>query len=484
MESRVKLIFRKFCFQKFLNLKHNIVVIALLLTTCNKSYSQISIELIGFDSISNMMVIFQNGKNLYNATTIQSKNHHFYIDSNKIKSINLLTIIDTVSNFKKQIIYQNLPLQLKYFKTDDYDSLATNSIINNDWNDIQKMDFFADKDIESNKSIIKLSESNGNTNGRKTAFDEISKIYHERDSLLQLICDRNSNNFLKSLQNLKYDFKIPSQIRGSDRKSQANFVMNNYLEYYNLDNPKLRFSPYYFDRIEKYINLCLNFGSDTLIHHLDNLINKIKEKEDSIFYRTVCSDIVNLISDNSNPSYERTFIHLVNKYITTNDFYWTSEEEKKRFESNANLLENNTIGKIAPDITFLTSDSTTLHLHQVIASITVLVFWDPDCKVCQKTMPILEKIYKEFKDKGVEIVGLCARKNNSYPQCWEYAKSNGYDWIIGVDPTLASNYANLYNVTNLPLIYLLDKDKMIFNKKVKAEKLYEWLKIAMTKQQN
>jgi len=478
------LIFKINCLQLFSKNYPKLSIIAILLVLCNKIHSQINIELVGYDSTSNLMVVYQNGKNIYRATSVKGVNHQFYFDSNKVKSINLLTIIDTISNFRKQIIYQNIPLFLKFIKKEGFDSLVTNSIINKDWNEIQKMDLISDKNIESNKTIIKLSESNGNANSRNIALTEISKIYHERDSLLQLFCDRNNNFLLKSYQNLKYDFKIPSQIRGSDRKSQAIFVMDNYLEYYELDNPKLRFSPYYFDRIEKYFNLCLNFGSDTLIHHLDNLIYKIKEKKDTLFYRTICSDIMNLISDNSNPSFERTYIHLVNKYIVTNDFYWTSDEEKTRFESNANLLENNTIGKIAPDITFLTSDSTTLHLHQVIASITVLVFWDPDCKVCQKSMPILEKIYKEFKDKGVEIVGLCARKNNSYPQCWEYAKSNGYDWIIGVDPTLASNYANLYNVTNLPLIYLLDKDKMIFNKKVKAEKLYEWLKIAMTKQQN
>ena len=117
-----------------------------------------------------------------------------------------------------------------------------------------------------------------------------------------------------------------------------------------------------------------------------------------------------------------------------------------------------------------------MNLHSVNAKFTLLVFWDPDCKVCQKSLPILNNIYKEYKEKGLEIVGICARKNSSYPLCWEYAKANGYGWIIGVDPYLESNYHMLYNVSNLPVIYLLEKNKIIINKKLKTDKLHDLLK--------
>ena len=441
------------------------------------SQNQFKIKLIGYDSVNSLVAIYHFGKNMYVLDTLKKDiNNQFQINESKIKQIELISVLNETNNIKWQIINDHKPTKINIYRKINFDSIASNSEMNQAWYEIQKLDYLSDVKFENFKELLKISETNGNLGMKKTIYEDITKTMHDRDSIFNQIVEKSGFKLLKSLQNLKYEFKFPSQIRGLDRKQQSLYVLNNYINYYDLDNKKIINAPNYMDRLEKFLQLSLNFGSDTSINKLDYFISRIESANDSSFYKIVCSDIVNFLSDNPNPFYEKTYIHVIRNYILNKKFYWTSNEDIEKFNSIANLLENNTIGNFAPDITFTLPDSTKMNLHSINAKFTLLVFWDPDCKVCQKSLPILNNIYKEYKEKGLEIVGICARKNSSYPLCWEYAKANGYGWIIGVDPYLESNYHMLYNVSNLPVIYLLEKNKIIINKKLKTDKLHDLLK--------
>ena len=150
----------------------------------------------------------------------------------------------------------------------------------------------------------------------------------------------------------------------------------------------------------------------------------------------------------------------------------------------AKKLEPLLIGKIAPDITMQTQDGKEMSLHEFEAPYTVLFFWDPDCGHCKKATPHMLEFYEKFKDKGVEVFGVCTKlvekddegqwSLDGIKECWEYTEEKGTEiWLNTVDPYHRSRYKSLYDIRTTPQVYILDKEKEILVKKIGAEQLSE-----------
>ena len=62
-----------------------------------------------------------------------------------------------------------------------------------------------------------------------------------------------------------------------------------------------------------------------------------------------------------------------------------------------------------PDVTFTTTDREGNSVDETIfagASLTILNFWEPWCGPCVQEMPELEKLYEDYREKGLQIVGV------------------------------------------------------------------------------
>lgn len=88
----------------------------------------------------------------------------------------------------------------------------------------------------------------------------------------------------------------------------------------------------------------------------------------------------------------------------------------------------------------------------------------------------MKEFYAKWKDKGVKIFAVCSKVGKEVPGCWDYIDDQEInDWLHTVDPYMRSKFVKLYDVTQTPAIYLLDKDKKIISKRVGAEQLDDLL---------
>lgn len=78
-----------------------------------------------------------------------------------------------------------------------------------------------------------------------------------------------------------------------------------------------------------------------------------------------------------------------------------------------NLNKDKTIYKIgdeAPDFQLQqvneNNELETVRLHDLRGKGVMLNFWGTFCKPCEEEMPYMEKLYPEYKDKGIEIVAV------------------------------------------------------------------------------
>lgn len=87
-------------------------------------------------------------------------------------------------------------------------------------------------------------------------------------------------------------------------------------------------------------------------------------------------------------------------------------------------------------------------------------------------MPAMVEFYKNYKDKGVQVLGICTKTGTDITDCWNTVKERGMDqWINAADQTLRTRYKTIYDIQTTPQIFILDKDKKIVMKKIGVEDL-------------
>ena len=141
----------------------------------------------------------------------------------------------------------------------------------------------------------------------------------------------------------------------------------------------------------------------------------------------------------------------------------------------------NLIGNLAPELRLPDSEGMYYSLHQMNSKYTILLFWEPNCSHCKKTVPQLYKdLYLLFKDKGVDIYAVCTQnKKDDWMKAISEYKIN--DWTNVWDPSVTSNFRSLYDIYSTPVIYILDSTKHIIAKRLDVESAVKFLNHLMGK---
>ena len=63
-------------------------------------------------------------------------------------------------------------------------------------------------------------------------------------------------------------------------------------------------------------------------------------------------------------------------------------------------------GDPAPDFTLTTFDGGTVHLHDYLGSVVVINFWASWCEPCADEAADLEAVWREYRDRGVVVLGI------------------------------------------------------------------------------
>jgi peroxiredoxin/outer membrane lipoprotein-sorting protein len=110
-------------------------------------------------------------------------------------------------------------------------------------------------------------------------------------------------------------------------------------------------------------------------------------------------------------------------------------------------------GKEAGEFTLKDFAGNEVSLKDLRGKVVVLSFWATWCKPCIEEMPILEKLHRDFKDKGLVVLGI----NNEQPDtAREFLAKTGYTY-----PTLADTGREVhrqYQVEGIPQVVVIDKE--------------------------
>jgi DsbE subfamily thiol:disulfide oxidoreductase len=107
----------------------------------------------------------------------------------------------------------------------------------------------------------------------------------------------------------------------------------------------------------------------------------------------------------------------------------------------------------APDFTLPNAQGKKLSLKDYRGKLVLLNFWATWCTFCKEEMPGMERLYREFKDSGFEIVAVNVKDKRN--DALAFVKKLQLTYTVMMDP--AGEVGLLYGAWGMPTTYLIDE---------------------------
>ena len=189
-------------------------------------------------------------------------------------------------------------------------------------------------------------------------------------------------------------------------------------------------------------NHMANQNADVICKNIDNLISKTNdchEVRDYILWylysRYFNNDLI--------------YIHLSDNYFSKLGINNLTQNIRNEIIKRSDVLRKITIGSVSPTFTYTDDDGNQIDLSEINAENLVLFFYKPDCQKC-------------IRDK--RILGLIKNKQKNLTILYINISEDNYS-------NVSQDIINQYDITTTPTIYVLDKNKRIIAKNIKAEEI-------------
>jgi len=299
----------------------------------------------------------------------------------------------------------------------------------------------------------------------------------------------NPTNYLATLIRLQNDPEVPNAPKNIPAADTAiwkyQYYKNHFWDGIDLNAiSTLNTNKIFADRVKRYFEKIVIQNPDTLAKESELFLNKIGNNKENFKWVT------------HNLTY--------NKHYKTGKAYWLDEKQLDKVISRANILEPLLLGKKAQDLqlvdttgiktikklgidTMSSSETLTkayynnqetlqkllVSMYGIKADWTVLVFWDVDCGHCKKEIPVIADTYHKLKKEGKKVEVFAVYTQHEYDKWKKFIKDSNLDWINVADAVHLNNLKEKYDIYSTPVIYLLDKNKVIKAKRIGAEQLEE-----------
>ena len=112
------------------------------------------------------------------------------------------------------------------------------------------------------------------------------------------------------------------------------------------------------------------------------------------------------------------------------------------------------IGQPAPDFTLKRLDGKNVRLAELRGDVVMINFWATWCGPCRQEMPLLDKLYANYKDLGFVLLGVNVEADAK--AMGKYLKDVPVSFPILSDSS--NSVAKLYGVAGMPSTVLVDRD--------------------------
>lgn len=142
----------------------------------------------------------------------------------------------------------------------------------------------------------------------------------------------------------------------------------------------------------------------------------------------------------------------------------------KKLKATIEQMKITAVGSIAPDFTLQTPEGTDLNLSSFKGKYVLLDFWASWCAPCLREVPNVKNVYDKYHEKGFEILSVSLDNNKDN---WTTAIENHkLNWAhVSSLKGWKCPVVELYHVTGVPAMFLLDKEGKILAKGLRGDEL-------------
>ena len=199
------------------------------------------------------------------------------------------------------------------------------------------------------------------------------------------------------------------------------------------------------------------------LDHKEN-IKKFIDGNPTLFINLIAGQQLGSIGDNIE-SFKKIYTNLEAKYPNN---IWVNNIKESVLS-----LEKTAIGALAPDFTINDVNGKTFTLSSLRGSVVLIDFWASWCMPCRKENPLVVELYKEYKPKGLEIIGISlddTTRSVSAKEDWLKAiDQDGLKWLqLSELQGFESPICKEYGIESIPSTFLIDKNGVIINRNLRG----------------
>ncbi|MGH8303170.1 MAG: peroxiredoxin family protein [Steroidobacteraceae bacterium] len=114
-------------------------------------------------------------------------------------------------------------------------------------------------------------------------------------------------------------------------------------------------------------------------------------------------------------------------------------------------------GLAAPDFALRAYAGPNVRLSEHVGQVLVISFWGVGCDACRGQLEALEQDFSRYRAQGLRVYGV--EVADDQPEALGFARGMRVTFPLLLDP--AKSVARLYDVDNLPMTVLIDRDGKI-----------------------
>lgn len=337
------------------------------------------------------------------------------------------------------------------------------------------MNYIEERSIGVNE-LKKKMEASKNKDSLVFYQKQLSKIDEDVKNYKLTYIKEHAETFLAKVFTASQDPVVPKEIPLlPNGKKDSLFAFRYYKAHYfdnvDLTDERLLRTPIIYNKLKYYLDKLTMQLPDSIIKEADWLISKTGGNKEMfkylVYYCTYTYESSNIMG------MDAVFVHMAEKYYISGQAFWVDSTALKKITEKAKILKPLLIGKQAPNIIVEDTAGKMTQLYAVKTKYTVLVFWDPECGHCKKTMPKVKAFYDKYKSKNVQVFAVNIEGNHE--EWVKYINENKFDWINCTNVNHKGEHyyylKHLYDVQTTPVIYVLDENKKIIAKKLDADQL-------------